>query len=78
MRMFATQIVGLLTGFAALLGGLFLLDREPLFGVLGILGAMSLLLIPAAALWGTDVTRSRGAEQEPVSSDAASSGCIHQ
>ena len=39
-----TQIVGLLTGFGGLLGGLFLLDREPLFGVLGILGAMALLL----------------------------------
>lgn len=78
MRTLATQIVGLLTGFGGLLAGLFLLDRGPLFGVLGILGAMSLILIAAAALCGTDVNRSRVAEQNPVSSDTESGGCIHQ
>lgn len=38
------QVLGLLVGSGGLLGGLLLLDREPLFGVLGMLGAMALLL----------------------------------
>jgi hypothetical protein len=38
------QILALLAGFGGLLAGLFLLDREPLFGVLGMLGSMALLL----------------------------------
>lgn len=38
------RMAGVLTGFGGLLAGLFLLDREPLFGVLAILGAMALLL----------------------------------
>ena len=38
------QILGLMAGSVGLLGGLFLLDREPLFAVLGMLGAMALML----------------------------------
>ena len=75
MKTFSAQMVGLLTGFGGLLAGLFLLDREPLFGVLSILGAMSLTLIPAAALCGTGV-RPSAAEQKPI--DRESSSCIDQ
>ena len=38
------QVLGLTAGSVGLLGGLFLLDREPLFAVLGMLGAMALML----------------------------------
>jgi hypothetical protein len=38
------QILGLMAGSVGLLGGLFLLDREPLFAVLGMLSAMALVL----------------------------------
>jgi hypothetical protein len=38
------QILALLVGFGGLLAGLFLLEGEPLLGVLGMLGAMALLL----------------------------------
>ena len=38
------QILGLMAGSVGLLGGLFLLDRKPLLAVLGMLGAMALLL----------------------------------
>jgi hypothetical protein len=38
------QVLGLMAGSVGLLGGLFLLDREPLFAVLGMLGAMALML----------------------------------
>ena len=38
------QVLGLMAGSVGLLGGLFLLDREPLLAVLGMLGAMALLL----------------------------------
>ncbi len=44
------QVVGVMTGFGGLLAGLFLLDREPLFGVLEMLGAMALLLGSLARL----------------------------
>jgi hypothetical protein len=44
------QALGLLAGFGGLLAGLFLLDRNPLFGVLGMLGAMALLLGSLAKL----------------------------
>ena len=37
------QVFGLITGSGGLLAGLFLLDREPLFAVLAVLGAMALL-----------------------------------
>jgi hypothetical protein len=40
----ALQIIGLLAGGNGVLAGLFLLEREPLLGVLGILGSMALLL----------------------------------
>ena len=46
----ALQILGLLAGGNGLLAGLFLLEREPLLGVLGILGAMALVLGTAANL----------------------------
>ena len=38
------QALGLPAGFVALVRGLVLLNREPLFGVLEMLGAMALLL----------------------------------
>ena len=38
------RMAGVVTGFGGLLAGLFLLDGEPLFGVLAMLGAMALLL----------------------------------
>ena len=38
------QALGLPAGFVGLVGGLLLLNREPLFGVLGMLAAMALLL----------------------------------
>jgi hypothetical protein len=44
------QVLGLMAGSTGLLAGLFLLDREPLFGVLGMLGAMALLLGAVAKL----------------------------
>ena len=44
------QVLGLMAGSGGLLVGLFLLDREPLFGVLGMLGAMALLLGSLAKL----------------------------
>ena len=46
------QILALLAGFCGLLGGLLLLDREPLFGVLGMLGSMALLLESLARFCG--------------------------
>jgi hypothetical protein len=78
MRTLATvQILGLLAGCGGLLAGLFLLQREPLFGVLGILGAMSLILIAAAALCGTDVRTSNASERNPASETAMrKSSCI--
>ena len=44
------QALGLLAGFVGLVAGLLLLDQEPLFGVLGTLGAMALLLASLARL----------------------------
>jgi hypothetical protein len=38
------QALGLMAGIAGLFAGLFLLDGEPLFGVLSILGAMAVVL----------------------------------
>ena len=38
------RMLGVLAGFGGLLAGLFLLDGEPLFGVLAMLGGMALLL----------------------------------
>lgn len=49
------QVFGVMAGSGGLLAGLFLLDREPLFGVLAILGAMALLLGSLAKLF--DVNR---------------------
>ena len=72
------QAMGLPAGFAGLLAGLLLLNPEPLFGVLGILSAMSLIFIAAAALCGTDVRRSPAAERKSASSDTARSGCSDQ
>ena len=41
------RIFELMAGSVGLLGGLFLLDREPLFAVLRMLGAMAVMLRPA-------------------------------
>jgi len=38
------QVFRLLAGFGGLLAGMLLLEKEPLFGVLAMLGAMALLL----------------------------------
>jgi hypothetical protein len=38
------QILGVAVGFGGLVAGLFLLDGKPLCGVLGMLGAMALIL----------------------------------
>lgn len=46
----ALRLVGIITAWAGLLGSLFLLYREPLFGALGMLGAMALLLASLANL----------------------------
>jgi hypothetical protein len=43
-------VLGLMAGSGTLLASLFLLDREPLFGVLGMLGAMALTLGSLAKL----------------------------
>ncbi len=45
---FALRLVGVITAWAGLLGSLFLLYPAPLFGVLGMLGAMALLLASLA------------------------------
>ena len=44
------QALGLPAGFVGLVGGLLLLNREPLFGVLGTLVSMALLLASLARL----------------------------
>lgn len=44
------QVLGLMAGSGGLLAGLFHLDREPLIAVLGMLGAMALLLGSLARL----------------------------
>jgi len=51
------RIIGVITSWAGLLGGLFLLYQAPLFGVLGIVGAMALLLASLANLSDTRVER---------------------
>ena len=45
-------VIGLIAGAGSLLAGLFLLDSEPLFGALGMLGAMALLMGSVARLCG--------------------------
>jgi hypothetical protein len=40
----ALRLLGVVITWVALLASLFLIEKEPLFGVLGILGAMALLL----------------------------------
>lgn len=44
------QVLGLMAGSGGLLAALFHLDREPLIAVLGILGAMALVLGSLARL----------------------------
>ena len=44
------QIVGVMAGFGGLLRGLFRLEVEPLFAVLEVLGAMTLLLKSVAGV----------------------------
>ena len=50
------EVFGLIAGSGGLLVGLFLLDREPLFGVLAMLGAMALLLGSLAKLFDASRT----------------------
>jgi len=40
----ALRLLGVVIAWVGLLPSLFLIEKEPLFGVLGILGAMALLL----------------------------------
>src|SRR3954447_1364749 len=47
---YALQLLGVVIAWAGLLASLFLLDREPLFGVLGTLAAFALLLSSLAKL----------------------------
>jgi CHASE2 domain-containing sensor protein len=47
---YALRLLGVVAGWAGLLTSLLLLNREPLFGVLGVLGAMALLLGSMAKL----------------------------
>ena len=49
--------LGLPAGFVGLVGGLLLLNREPLFGVLGTLGAMALLLAVLTRLCESSSTK---------------------
>ena len=62
----AVQILGLLAGFGGLLAGLLLLDREPLFGVLGMLGAMALLLESLTRFRGANATLFRTRHTEEI------------
>lgn len=56
-------MAGVVAAFGGLLAGLFLLEGEPLFGVLTILGAMALLLAAVAKLTNAEA-RSDFAEHE--------------
>ena len=48
---YALRLLGVVIAWAGLLASLFLLYGEPLFGTLGILGAMALLLSSLAKLF---------------------------
>ena len=56
-------MAGVVAGFGGILAGLFQLETEPLFGVLGILGSMTLLLAAVAKLTNSEA-RSDFAEHE--------------
>ena len=60
------QVLALLAGFGGLLGGLLLLDREPLFGVLGMLGSMALLLESLTGFRGVRTTLFRTRHIEEI------------
>lgn len=60
------QILALLAGFGGLLGSLLLLDREPLFGVLGMLGSMALLLESLTRFRGASTTLFRTRHTEEI------------
>lgn len=62
----AVQILALLAGFGGLLAGLLLLDREPLFGVLGMLGSMALLLESLTRFRGGSTTLFRTRHTEEI------------
>jgi hypothetical protein len=62
----AVQILALLAGFGGLLAGLLLLDREPLFGVLGTLGSMALLLESLTRFRGASTTLFRTRHKEEI------------
>ncbi len=48
---YALRLLGVVIAWAGLLASLYLLNGEPLFGVLGILGALALLLNRLAKLF---------------------------
>lgn len=62
----AGQTLGLLAAFGGLLAGLLLLDREPLFGVLGMLGSMALLLESLTRFRGASTTLFRTRHTEEI------------
>ncbi len=53
----ALRLAGVITSWAGLFGSLFLLDQDPLLGVLGIVGAMAMLLASLANLFDTGLER---------------------
>ena len=59
-------LLALLAGFGGLLGSLLLLDREPLFGVLGMLGSMALLLESLTRFRGASTTLFRTRHTEEI------------
>jgi hypothetical protein len=62
----AVQILALLAAFGGLLAGLLLLNREPLFGVLGMLGSMALLLESLTRFRGASTTLFRTRHTEEI------------
>lgn len=62
----AVPILALLAAFGGLLSGLLLLNREPLFGVLGMLGSMALLLESLTRFRGSSTTLFRTRHTEEI------------
>lgn len=62
----AVPILALLAAFGGWLAGLLLLNREPLFGVLGMLGSMALLLESLTRFRGSSTTLFRTRHTEEI------------
>lgn len=63
-RPFLQRFVGVLGAFGGLLGGLFLLETDPLFGALVMLGSMALLLRSVAGICGAQRAPRQGAQSD--------------